>query len=306
MLDRLALGTAQFGMRYGVSNTSGPMPDNDARTILRHARDLGMDTLDTAIAYGNAEARIGEIGAKGWRIITKLPALPDNVVDVSSWVEDSVRGALARLGCPTMGGVLLHRSADLTGPHGAALRRALNREQAEGRVRSIGVSIYSPDELDSVWASFRPDIVQAPLSVLDRRLETSGWLARLVSAGVQIHTRSAFLQGLLLMSPTERPRKFERWANVWSAWSDWLASEKLRPQDAALAHALSYSEVERVVVGVDNVGQLADGQVAFVARGELFRIDTTSGKIASGSTYAEDRPMPARNENNSMRSVSPG
>jgi aryl-alcohol dehydrogenase-like predicted oxidoreductase len=152
--------------------------------------------------------------------------------------------------------LLLHRSTDLIGERGASLVRALERERGDGRVEKIGVSIYDPSELDAIGPILAPDMVQAPFSVLDRRLETSGWLTRLHSRGVEIHVRSIFLQGLLLLPPADRPAKFERWGRLWSQWTDWLAVSGKSALEATVGHVLSYPEISRVVVGVDSLEQL--------------------------------------------------
>lgn len=73
---RLALGTAQFGMRYGVANRVGQVPAGEARRILERARTAGMDTLDTAAAYGASETLLGSVGVADWIVVTKLPPCP--------------------------------------------------------------------------------------------------------------------------------------------------------------------------------------------------------------------------------------
>lgn len=265
MVDRIALGTAQFGLPYGVANHGGQVTSEEAGVIVGGARAAGIDTLDTAIAYGNSEQCLGGIGMQAWRVVTKLPALPKDAENVNTWVCGSVNGSLARLGVPSVAGLLLHHSIDLVGSRGAALAGALRRERDQGRATKIGISIYEPAELDAVWPVLIPDIVQAPFSVIDRRLESSGWLTRLHEAGVEVHTRSTFLQGLLMMTPTERPNKFGRWTHVWSEWADWLAMTGMSALCAAIGHCLSYAEISRVVVGVDSAAQLAEIVEAAVA-----------------------------------------
>ncbi|MGP1664729.1 MAG: aldo/keto reductase, partial [Rhodanobacter sp.] len=71
---KLALGTVQFGLPYGIANPGGQIGRDDAGQILALARESGIDTLDTAIAYGDSEACLGAVGTKGFRVITKLPA----------------------------------------------------------------------------------------------------------------------------------------------------------------------------------------------------------------------------------------
>ena len=79
---KLALGTAQFGLEYGIANQAGPVPLDEVKNIIRHAALRGIDTLDTAIAYGESESALGKVGVNGWNVITKLPALPGASVDM--------------------------------------------------------------------------------------------------------------------------------------------------------------------------------------------------------------------------------
>ena len=253
---KLAIGTAQFGIRYGVANTSGQVSASEARAILARAAETGVDTLDTAVAYGESEAVLGEIGVEGWQIITKLPPLPSEVEDCKSWVLDQLSCSLRRLRTAQISGLLLHRSGDLLGPHGQAYRSALSDIKRDGIAKVIGVSIYSPTELDALWPFFRPDLVQAPFNVLDRRLESSGWLARLASEGIRVHTRSAFLQGLLLMPPGKWPAYFQPWFELLDCWHRWVQQTGLTPLAAALGYCLGKPSVERIVVGINSLRQL--------------------------------------------------
>jgi aryl-alcohol dehydrogenase-like predicted oxidoreductase len=196
---RIALGTAQFGMNYGITNNCGQVSQNQAIQILDQAHKAGFDTLDTAVAYGGSEQRLGELGVHDWKVISKIPALPASVDNVSDWVYQQVRNSLKRIGIRRLDGLLMHNPSDILGTQKAAYVRSLRRVRDEGLARSIGYSIYSADDLYSLTRVFQPDIVQAPFNIIDRRILTSGWLSRLADDGVRIHTRSAFLQGLLLI-----------------------------------------------------------------------------------------------------------
>ena len=256
--SRLALGTVQFGLRYGVANQSGQVGRDEMASILDHALSAGVDSLDTAVAYGESERRLGEIGVDRWQVISKLPPMPEDLADVDAWVQEMTRGSLQRLKVPRLRGLLLHKPQQLLGPKGMALYRALVSLKDQGKVQKIGVSIYDPEELDALCPRFRFDLVQAPFNILDRRLATSGWLARLHDAGTEIHVRSAFLQGLLLMGPETRPAAFGRWQALWDRWHRWLDERSVTPLQACLGFALSIPEISRVVVGIDNLGQLQD------------------------------------------------
>ncbi len=215
-----------------------------------------IDTLDTAIAYGDSENCLGEVGTQGYKLVTKLPSVPDGCADVRGWVREQVSASFARLGVVEVYGLLLHRSELLLNNRGNELYRAIQELKDNGRVKKVGVSIYTPSELDGIANMFRLDLVQAPFNLIDRRLLTSGWMQRLKDDGVEIHTRSAFLQGLLLMSQAARLPKFGAWKDLWQIWHKWLSDRNVTAVQACLAFPLSFSEIDRVVVGADGVNQL--------------------------------------------------
>jgi len=255
---RLALGTVQFGLPYGVANESGQVSRIEATAILEHAWTAGIGTLDTAIAYGQSEERLGEIGIDNWRVVTKLPMMPGTCTTVEDWAWESVKCSLNRLHINRLYGLLLHRSQQLLEPQGEELYAALLELKEQGYVEKIGVSIYDPEELDRLYPHFKLDLVQAPFNIMDRRINASGWLARLHRAGTEVHVRSVFLQGLLLMEAAQRPKKFDRWMPLWDSWNHWLEEQKMTPLQACLGFVLSQREIGCVVVGVDNRRQLQE------------------------------------------------
>lgn len=257
-MNRLALGTAQFGLSYGVANQHGQVSIDQVAQILRFASSVGVDTLDTAIAYGNSEQCLGEIGVSSWKVVSKLPEIPADTTDISSWVEQSVYESLQRLQLSQLYGLLLHRPNQLLDSQGKALYQSLNLMKEQGLVRKIGVSIYNPTQLESLCNNFSFDLIQSPFNVLDRNLEKSGWLYKLKKLGVEIHVRSVFLQGLLLMNSLTRPAYFTRWQPLWHQWEQWLVDTKSTPLQGCLGYVLSNPNIDRVIVGVDSLGQLQE------------------------------------------------
>lgn len=254
---RLALGTVQFGLPYGISNQAGQVGLAEAADILGWARDHGIDTIDTAIAYGDSEAVLGSLGVGDFRVISKLPALPVEQPGVGDWVMDQVTASFRRLRVDRLGGLLLHRPDDLLGPCGEALIDALIRLKTDGCVEKIGISIYAPHRLSEFLAACPVELVQAPLNLIDRRLWASGWLQRLHENGVEIHARSVFLQGLLLMPPDRRPAQFARWQALWRRWDDWLYGfAGAGAAEACIGFVRSQRSVDRLVVGVETLDQL--------------------------------------------------
>ena len=257
-MSKIALGTAQFGLPYGISNVNGQVERTEIDQILKHARTAGITMLDTAIAYGNSEENIGATDSEGFKVVTKLPPLTGAETSVSQWVRSQIENSLTKLKCNSVYGLLLHNPADLLGVYGDELYASLTLLKAEGLVEKIGISIYTPTELDSLIPTYMPDIVQAPLNVFDRLLETSGWLSRLSKMNVEIHIRSVFLQGLLIQKPNERPANFEKWNQEFAKFDSWTESRQVSPLASCLGHVLSYPEISKVLVGVTSTNELAE------------------------------------------------
>ncbi len=255
-LSKLALGTVQFGLAYGIANERGKVPRAEAKAILDFARTEGVDTVDTAIQYGDSEVCLGDIGIDDLKVVTKLPSLPEGVTNIENWVISELSRSLKRMRLPRVYGLLLHRSHQLADTNGKAIYEALLALKARGLVEKIGISIYSPEELVPLIPTYGIDLVQTPLNLIDRRIQNSGWLNQLKSYGIEIHARSIFLQGLLLMARTSIPKRFERWAKLWDRWHEELSKRSISAAAACLSLPLSVPEIDRVVVGVESRNQL--------------------------------------------------
>ncbi|MFM4806071.1 aldo/keto reductase [Aeromonas bivalvium] len=244
---RLALGTVQFGLDYGISNHAGEVADAELGDILTLARKLAMDTLDTAQAYGKAEARLGVCNTTDFRVITKLSPNID-AADLAVSLESSLK----RLARPSVEGLLLHRSQDAS----PALFERLADLQHQGKVGKVGVSVYSPEELTRWLEQGYPlELVQLPANLLDQRFLRAGWLDRLQAMGCEIHVRSLFLQGLLLMQPALRPPYFDAFREPLSRLDEWQPHRS--PLHKALALIPALPQVSRFVVGVCHAHELA-------------------------------------------------
>jgi aryl-alcohol dehydrogenase-like predicted oxidoreductase len=249
-VERLALGTVQFGQDYGVANRTGRVAKQDVAAILERARQAGIDMLDTGAEYGVAESVLGEVGVAEWRVVTKLPAGDPDPADPVGWVMGHTAESLKRLGIERLHGLLVHRPhhLDRVGAGLIAAREA-------GLTDRIGASVYSPGDLDEWWTTDL-DLVQAPCNALDRRLSATGWLDRLAGSGVEVHSRSAFLQGLLLMD--DRPEPFQPWSEVLGRWDEWATESGAGRLGAALGAVLADERIDRVVVGVDSLDHLEE------------------------------------------------
>jgi aryl-alcohol dehydrogenase-like predicted oxidoreductase len=164
--------------------------------------------------------------------------------------------SLARLRKPAIYGLLSHNADDVLKPGGERLIDRMRELRARGLVERIGVSVYSAQQLDRVLERFSIDLVQLPLNVFDQRLIRSGHLRRLREAGVEVHTRSAFLQGLLLMSPQSVPDHLADARDRVERFQRAAAGRGISPMAAALGFVLGVEEVNQVICGVNDRAQL--------------------------------------------------
>ena len=257
--DKLALGTVQFGLNYGISNDNGLVNKNQAKLILSQAFKSNINTLDTAAVYGVSERILGEIGINNFNVLTKLPPVPENQENIRKWAIDSIYSSMKKLNVSSIYALLLHNSVDILGEKGKVLNEVLQEFKHKGSIEKIGASIYDTAELDDIENSdIHFDIIQAPFNVFDRRLELSGWLSRLENSDTEVHIRSVFLQGLLLLSSEARPKYFAKWEGHFKLWDDWLEDNDISSLEACLNFVKSYSNVDKIIVGVTNVKQLLE------------------------------------------------
>jgi len=277
---RLALGTVQFGMDYGIANQLGRIPPEEANKLVAQAKIYGIRTIDTGRSYGTSEECLGNIGVKTWDVITKVPRLEGLELrqSLDSWFQHQLKKSLQALKRSHLYGLLIHHASDLLSESGEKLFDLMLAAKNDGFVKKIGVSVYSPEELEAVFNRFPLELVQLPFSIFDQRFFTSGWLQRLKAAEVEIHSRSVFLQGLLLLPAEARPKKFLRWRKIWEEWDDWILETNLDPQRACLSAALIRDEIDRIVIGFDNIHQLE----------EICRIDPKTD--FSGPTFDVNLP----------------
>jgi aryl-alcohol dehydrogenase-like predicted oxidoreductase len=268
-IRRLGLGTVQFGLNYGVANRAGKPSRDAAKAVLERAFAAGLDLLDTAPSYGDSEEVLGATIDPGrkLRIVTKTPVFGAESIgpEDGAALTASVEASLRHLNASSLHGVLVHHGHNLLKPGGHHLWAALKALKDRGLVLKIGYSAYSPDEIERIQNLFPADIVQTPLNVLDQRLITSGTLARLKSADVEVHTRSVFLQGLLLMPPEAIPAPLGHYRAHLAGLRDWFAARGIRPLSGCLGFVLGRASIDAAIVGVQDIGQFDEISAALSA-----------------------------------------
>jgi aryl-alcohol dehydrogenase-like predicted oxidoreductase len=255
MAPQVCLGTAQFGLPYGITNQAGQVPEAEVRRILAVAAENGIELLDTAQAYGSAEHVLGHCCPIKMRrrLISKLPAQ----ADPDSW-EKAFQASLKRLQADQLDGFLLHRSADLLGPKAGRLLGWLESLRERGLTERIGVSIYDASELEGLPLD-RLQLIQLPLSLYNQRLLVDGTVDQLKSAGLAVHARSLLLQGLLLKPADQWPPFLSPgFRHHHRQLIQHLSERGLSLQEAALAFARGCDALEAVLVGVQSACELGE------------------------------------------------
>ncbi len=259
---KIGLGTVQFGLDYGVSNKGGKTPLEEVKRIIETAAQNGIRVIDTAALYGTSEDSLGMALPTGhaFDIVTKTIKFNKLTIgdDDAASLESAFARSLSRLKAPSVYGLLIHDADDLFKEGGERLFEKMVEMKEAGLVRKIGASVYTAEQIDRLLSGPTIDLVQLPVNVLDQRLIRSGHLARLKSAGIEVHGRSAFLQGLLLMDPDGLAPFFEPVKEHLRLYHGFLKQEQISPVHGAIGFVTGLDEIDTVVCGVETSDQLLD------------------------------------------------
>lgn len=252
---RLGIGTAQIGMDYGISNKTGKTSVSEVLKIFESAAKYDIRFIDTASAYGDAEEIIGRLfpATNKFNIVTKL-ALSDLYVKshLELAVEEKFDDSLRKMGQKTIYGLLAHGAGKLLSRGGERLWAVFQELKAQGKVSKIGASVYRPEEVDLLLERYPLDLVQVPINLMDQRMIRSGSLSKLKSLGTEIHGRSCFLQGLLLMKPKELAPFFAPVKGQMLEIQKICIENKITPLEMALSFVLNLKEIDCTVIGVNS------------------------------------------------------
>ena len=252
ILQRIGLGTAQFGSAYGIANQRGKIPESETHEILQWAQSQQISVLDTAAAYGHTEEILGRLRDKSplnFKIVSKAADLESE--------KNSLRGnlekTLSRLRQKSIYGYLIHHFNNFLKQEG--LSHDLKKLKQEGLVEKIGFSLYHPQELEYLLDhQIDFDMIQVPYNIFDQRFEP--YFPLLVERNIEIHTRSVFLQGLFFLNNQQIK------ASLSAAWPQ---LKKLQDISAQAGIPLSYvclcfvllnPFIDYIIIGVDSIDQL--------------------------------------------------
>ena len=254
---KIALGTANFGQKYGLSKKN-IKSNKKIKKILKFSNNSNIKLIDTSDNYGSSEALLGKNNLKDFKVITKLK-ISDNEKksdNLENIIFEKIEQSLFKLNIKKLYAILLHNSNDLKGNKKYKLIKILKKLKKKNLVSKIGISIYDPKELDFIWPFWKPDIVQCPFYIVDKRIYESGWLNRLKKNKIEIHVRSIFLQGLLLKNEKSIPKKFKKWENIFKELNSYCDDENILKIQVCINFIKSFKKISYVVIGFENILQI--------------------------------------------------
>lgn len=258
--SRLVLGTAQFGMRYGIANKIGQPDFLSVQSIVAEVWESGVREFDTAQAYGESERVLGKVLsslgiAREAKVISKLHPAIDH--QNSNALNLALQQTLARLGLPNLYGLMLH-TEDLLDIWETGLKDTLDKFIEQGLVERIGVSVYSPQKAARALRTNGISLVQLPSNLLDRRFEKAGVFHEAKSFGKEIYVRSVFLQGLLLMSDSDLPASMRFATTVAERLINFADDTGFSLKQLALGYVRSAYPEQKVLLGCETLEQVRE------------------------------------------------
>ena len=248
--EKIILGTANFGQKYGVANDIGQLPMGTIASILQMAKTSNIKLIDTASGYGEAESILGIHGGKDFQYISKIGLLKNTSSEGE--IINCIEVACKRLNVNTLDTILLHRTDQILSSDGKAIVKNLDKVKAVGLVDNVGVSVYDTQELKQCFSIMDLDIVQLPFNVFNQRFADQELIGILKKKQIEVHARSVFLQGLLLQKTEEIKSYFYPWIGKIERWHDICREFNLSQYQLALTYALNQLWIDKIVIGVDS------------------------------------------------------
>ena len=246
MKNKLALGTVQFGLNYGINNNHGKVPVEDVKKIVDQAKDANVFVIDTAQAYGNSEEVLGNVGVMEFNVITKITSPKQGTL------KNEILSSLHRLNISSLYGVLFHDfNYWLLNPDSW---KELKKIRLDGLTKKIGFSLYHPEQWHLIQEKgITPDLLQIPMNLFNQQFHP--YLSQFKEAGIEVHVRSAFLQGLLLMESESLPHQFSEIKSEIETLKQLSEKWNVSRTNICLLWLWQNKCIDHIVVGIDSTMQ---------------------------------------------------
>ena len=253
--NKLCFGTANFAKEYGINKSKG-YNHKKIKTIFNLLKRNKIKHIDTAINYKNVEKKIGKFNLDSFKIYTKIPKTPKKIKNINLWICNQIKLSLKKTKKNFFEGVFLHNPEDLLKNKKNQIYDSLINLKKEKKIKKIGLSIYDLNMLKKITKEFKIDMIQIPYNLFDRGEKKKELLNKLKKEKIEIHVRSIFLQGILLMDSNKLPIHFRKWKNKFINFENWCKKNKISKIQACLNAVLEDRVFNKVLISTENEEQL--------------------------------------------------
>lgn len=247
--NKIAIGTAQFSNNYGITNEAF-LEFKDLENILKDCKEFGINTLDTAPEYEGVEEKLGKFNLKYFDLITKVSLEKNKKILDENSLKKNIENSFIKLNVQKIYAILIRKPTKLL--NNKKLLNIILDYKKKKKICKIGYTLYDISELEVLYSYFRPDIVQIPYSLVDKRFEKRNWINKMYKDDVEIHIRSVFLQGLLLANLKNLPKKFDKYKEFFKRFENWVKKNNISKLQACLVNVLLDKRIKRVIVGINS------------------------------------------------------
>ncbi len=251
--SKVILGVTQFGLNYGILNQHNLNKKKKLKQILNFSKKKGINSIYSSKYYGNANKFLATENLNYFKLYIKFKSqdlLKKNFLEDFEKMKKKLKKNNLIL--------MLDRFENLKKRERLKIYNILLDLKKDKKINKFGYSIYSFKNLKKICHEFKPNILQCPYNVIDRRLEEKKLLQFLKINKIEIHVRSIFLQGLLILHYSKHPRKFLNWKKIFKKFDDQIQHYKISNLDWCLNFIEKNKYINKILLGVDNIDQLRE------------------------------------------------
>ncbi len=231
---KIELEAAQFGSSHKCSY-------DDIHNLLEFAKGNGISSVCISANNSIVEKILGQCRIDDLDVTTKTISIDRTLTRNENFenIKYEFYNTQKRLGYIELYGLILNAD-DILSEQGLAIWDLITDFKDKEYVYKTGVRVENPNELIEIIDMIHIDIVHLPLNLFDQRF--IGLLKELKRKGIEIHTYSTFLQGILLLNEYQIPEYFREIKHI-------IASIP----EPRMAYALSFpkliKEVDKIILG---------------------------------------------------------
>ena len=255
--NKIVLGTVQFGLKYGINNSFGKPGKEVVGSILDLAFKNNIRLLDTAEAYGNSQEVIGDYHRSSGNKFSVITKFSSKNGTIPGKLSVRIQEDLKILNVDSLYCYMFHSFNDFIKYFDIFKNEIIELKRAK-IINRFGVSVYTSQEIAELLKYDVIDLIQFPFNLLDNNNQRSGIIKRSKDKGIEIHTRSVFLQGLFFKNTNDLSGKLVSLVPYVREVSRISKTNNIDLNALSLNYVLQQENIDNVIIGVDSVGQLQE------------------------------------------------